>query len=157
MTMYKIFWLAAFLAAAVWSCQGGTSNQNPAQEADAVEQMDASEQKDNATGTPAENTAVYSHQSTMHAGNHIYYLRVEYAGDAQKINAVYYYTNLEPDPIKLTIHEQEFVDGEISGYTATVSFPGSDEKIGLGLIEDRANLSYPDGTFLEFEYEGNGI
>ncbi len=81
------------------------------------------------------------------------WLQVAFSKDQNKIEGVWYWTTDDENKISLKILEQEFTEGEISGFTATVLFPGSPEKIGLGLIEGKANLSYADGKFEEFEYE----
>jgi len=81
------------------------------------------------------------------------FLQVGMNEDYTKIVSVFYWTDRDPKTIPLTIHSQEFADGEISGFTAKISFPQSDEIIGLGLIEDQANLSFPDGTFQEYVAE----
>jgi hypothetical protein len=78
------------------------------------------------------------------------FLQVGLSDDYTKIVSVFYWTDRDPQPIQLTIHSQEYVDGEISGFTAKISFPGNDEIIGLGLIEDQANLTFADGTFQEY-------
>lgn len=81
------------------------------------------------------------------------FLQVGMSDDYNTIVSIFYWTDRDPKTIPLTILSQEFVDGEISGFTAKISFPESDEIIGLGLIEDQANLSFPDGTFQEYVAE----
>lgn len=81
------------------------------------------------------------------------WVQVDYDNDVNKIHGIWYWNTSDEKPLALTIIKQEFIDGEISGFTGELSFPGDKEIIGFGIIEDRFNLSYPDGRFQEFEYE----
>ena len=81
------------------------------------------------------------------------WVQVDYDNDTRKVNGIWYWNTADEKPQTLTILKQEYVDGEISGFTGELTFPGDKEKIGFGIIEDRFNLSYPDGQFQEFEYE----
>jgi hypothetical protein len=114
----------------------------------------ATPQDKQATNTKKPRVLIYRCDG-FHPGVVSEWLQVAFSKDSNKIEGVWYWTAQDETPIQLNILEQEFTDGEISGYTATVNFPNSPEKIGLGLIEDKANLSFADGQFQEFEYESS--
>ncbi len=81
------------------------------------------------------------------------WLQVAFSKEENKIEGVWYWNTADETKVAVKVIAQEYTEGEISGFTATLAFPGNPEKIGLGLIEGKANLSYEDGRFEEFEYE----
>ena len=81
------------------------------------------------------------------------YLQIDTDNNKNVIKAIWYWSTVDEKPVKLTIHNQQFSSGEISGYTADLGFPNSAEVIRLGMIEDKANLTWEDEQFQEFVYE----
>ncbi len=81
------------------------------------------------------------------------YFQIEYNKDFDKVLNIWYWNTSDTKPMIVKIVEQEFVQGEISGFTMTINFPGSNDKYYLGLIEDHANLSDDNGMFKEYILE----
>ncbi len=71
----------------------------------------------------------------------------------QNIKSIFYWSTADEKPIKLNIFKQKYSSGEISGFIIELGFPDSPEVLKLGLIEDKANLTWADGQFQEFEME----
>jgi hypothetical protein len=98
-------------------------------------------------------TATVQYLSMEGKKGKIDYLEVVTKPYQNLIVSVVHWHSEDETRVPLLILSQEFVEGEISGFTAKVAFPDAPEvAIGLGLIEDRANFSYPDGTFQEFSW-----
>lgn len=134
-------YLISFLFVSLFSAYGLTHTSNPIKESGVFCSVD-------------EEGVLYMSNSPR-PDNATEFLLIAYKEDYSGIESIYYWTDMDPDRMKLIIHSQEFSEGEISGYTLEVSWPGNDEVIGLGLIEDRANLVFADGTFQEYEMVQN--
>ena len=52
---------------------------------------------------------------------------------------------------KMIIVSQEYVSGEISGFTGVYKSPNSNQKYEFGVVEDRFTIE-SDGDLREFEY-----
>jgi hypothetical protein len=78
------------------------------------------------------------------------FLQLIYNEDISAIKSIHYWTDMDPKPMQLTIHKQDFFDGEIGGAILELSWPENPEVITLGLLEDRANLTFADGSFQEY-------
>lgn len=89
----------------------------------------------------------------FHPGVTSEWLKVEIDEKSNKIKSIFYWSTADEKPIKLNIFKQEYTSGEISGFTVELGFPNSPEVLKLGLIEDKANLTWADGQFQEFEME----
>lgn len=134
-------YLISFLLVSLFSAFGFKHTSNPVNESAAI--------------NPLEEEGVLYSSNSPRPDNATEFLLIAYKEDYSGIESIYYWTDMDPDRMKLIIHSQEFSEGEISGYTLEVSWPGNDEVIGLGLIEDRANLVFADGTFQEYEMGQN--
>ncbi|GAB4402637.1 MAG: hypothetical protein OHK0053_26700 [Microscillaceae bacterium] len=81
------------------------------------------------------------------------WVQVDTDPEKNVIRGIWYWSTADENPIRLKIIKQEFSGGEISGYTADVSFPDSPEVIKLGIVEDKVNLTWSDEQFQEFTYQ----
>lgn len=90
----------------------------------------------------------------FHPGVRSEWLQID-IDNKQNIKSILYWSTEDEKPIKLNIFKQDYSSGEISGFTAEIGFPDSPEVLKLGLIEDKANLTWADGQFQEFEMEAN--
>jgi len=81
------------------------------------------------------------------------YFQIELNKDYDKVVNIWYWNTTNAQPMIVKIVEQNYVEGEISGFTLTINFAGSKDKYYLGLIEDQANLSDDNGMFKEYRIE----
>ncbi len=79
------------------------------------------------------------------------WLEVTYNADFRLLQIDYWNTADETKQT-LSILEQSFETGEISGYVGKLAFPGQ-APIAFGSIEDRFNLIHDGDRFQEFELE----
>jgi hypothetical protein len=70
-----------------------------------------------------------------------------------KIGRILYWNTQDEKPIELKINKQEYIAGEITGYTGELQFPDDEDKYGFGILEGEFKLTYPDKRMQEFEYE----
>jgi hypothetical protein len=70
-----------------------------------------------------------------------------------KIGKILYWNTQDENPIELKINKQEYVPGEISGYTGELQFPKDNDRYGFGILEGKFKLTHPDNRMQEFEYE----
>jgi hypothetical protein len=71
----------------------------------------------------------------------------------QGIAELYYWSDAQPQKVKLHIISQERSNGEeVSGISMKVNFPAQPKQIyEVGVIEDRINLISPEQEFKEFQ------
>lgn len=81
------------------------------------------------------------------------WIEVKTAEETFELLEIWYWNVQDEKKVQLTILNQEYVDGEISGNSGELQFPNSTEKIGFGTIEDRFDLTWSEGEMQEFIYE----
>ena len=81
------------------------------------------------------------------------WIEVKVDQESHQLLEIWYWNVQNEEKVKLTIVDQEYVDDEISGYSGTLQFPDSSEKIGFGIIEDRFNLTWTENDLQEFIFE----
>lgn len=70
-----------------------------------------------------------------------------------KINSIVYWNTKDTKRQKLTIVKQKYTDGEMAGFTGSLTFPNSKDIITFGAVEDKFNLTHSGDRFQEFEME----
>jgi hypothetical protein len=83
------------------------------------------------------------------------YYQVAFSKDGKKIVGLWTWEKMQFEKpgkkVKLKILSQEYVNGEISGFTGVFQTPNSSQKYDFGIVEDRFTVSF-NGNFEEFEY-----
>lgn len=75
------------------------------------------------------------------------------AGDTQKITEMWYWSSADEKKMAFEIVSQKFTDGEISGYSGEVRFPGDKTTTKFSIMEDHFDLGNTADESQEFTQE----
>ncbi|MEN9206508.1 MAG: hypothetical protein Q6K70_11940, partial [Thermostichales cyanobacterium DRC_bins_46] len=70
-----------------------------------------------------------------------------------KIAKILYWNTADESPVQLKILNQNYISGEISGYTGELQFPSDNSTYPFGILEGEFKLTHPDQRMQIFEYE----
>jgi PBP1b-binding outer membrane lipoprotein LpoB len=74
-------------------------------------------------------------------------------GDTQKITEMFYWSTADEKKMAFEIVSQKFTDGEISGYSGEVRFPGDKTTTKFSIMEDHFDLGNTADESQEFTQE----
>lgn len=155
--MKKIFFKFSLLASALflcYACQTATTTETAVAK-DSVAVETTTEPVTTTENTNQETRTLTYRSDGYRPGIASEWISVKTGANDQNILEIAYWNSNDENKTIFEIVSQKFVDGEISGYSGELRFPGDTEATGFGIIEDRFNMGKEGQEGQEFTQEEN--
>ncbi len=149
--MNKKILSASLLLLTFNACQSNAKDTSTAQ--GPTEMVIKNESKESKINESSKATEVHKYRSDgFYNGIASEWLQIAFTADGV-LESVRYWNTEDEKPVAFIISNFQKVEGEITGITATLQFPGATDAYQLGMVEGEVLLTHADGREQEFEYE----
>lgn len=159
--------LLLFLAFSLWACSESAPADETANGQDSAAQTETPETSDAPLSEPAAEPAPEpaGDEAPAEVRSEVYrsdqarpgvtaeFMQVDRNSDATAVVALWYWTDRDPEPMKLELTKSESYSGEEVGDRGTFRFPGEQKDSKFLIAEGMIDVTYADGTTQVFEIE----
>lgn len=151
-----------FVALFAWACSEGTADETPSN-TDSLEQSNSPAPETTSETTEQEPAPEETNEETItktyrsdqaRPGVTAEFMKVEYSSDNSEVVGLWYWTDRDPEPMKLELQKSEHYTGEEEGNRGVFRFPGDKKDSKFLIAEGMIDVTYADGNRQSFTLEG---